>query len=54
VQQQVQSILVEQQKVALQQQQMDDAGLDVRRNDALLETAVDMAMQEYPRWAKKE
>ena len=58
VQEEVRTILTDQQTqervAALQQQMVDDQGLIVRGADgSLLQPAVDMAMQEYPRWSKK-
>jgi parvulin-like peptidyl-prolyl isomerase len=54
VQEEVRNILTDQQMTAAKQQQVDDEGLIVRGEDgALLQPALDMAMQEYPRWSKK-
>jgi parvulin-like peptidyl-prolyl isomerase len=54
MQDQIEEKLVDDQKKALMNRLMTDDGLDIVRNEKVLDTAVDMAMQEYPRWSKKE
>jgi parvulin-like peptidyl-prolyl isomerase len=54
MQDQIEAKLIDDQKKALMEKLMTDDGLDIVRNEKMLETAVDMAMQEYPRWSKKE
>ncbi len=54
VQQEIYVVLLKQQLDALKREISNEDHPDPRFDDALLQTAVDMVMQEYPRWAKKQ
>ena len=53
-QDEIQATLEKQQKGALEHELLEDDVPDIVRNEKVLGAAVDMAMQEYPRWSKKE
>jgi parvulin-like peptidyl-prolyl isomerase len=53
VQQEIQTVLTTQQFNLLKQQMINDDGPLYRVDEAGMEAAIDMAMQEYPRWSKK-